>query len=74
MVPWRVDHHPQNNVTKDTFFARVQGGPDATLGPPGFPYVHWLLEEHPLWIDFSKPTILDVDGAIADPNYVIIEG
>ncbi|KAI1878681.1 hypothetical protein JX265_002858 [Neoarthrinium moseri] len=73
IVPWRVDHHPRNNVTKDTFFARLQDSPDTTLGPPGFPYVHWLLQEHPLWINFSRPTILDVDAAIADPNYVVIE-
>jgi hypothetical protein len=73
-LEWRIDRHPQNNVTKDTFFAQVENTPNTLLGPPGFPYVHWTLAEHPLWIDFSKPTILDVQGALDDPNYIVVEG
>ncbi|KAH8204968.1 hypothetical protein TruAng_000851 [Truncatella angustata] len=72
-LEWRIDRHPQNNVTKDTFFAQVENTPNTLLGPPGFPYVHWTLAEHPLWIDFSKPTILDVQGALDDPNYIVVE-
>lgn len=77
MVPWCVDQHPQNNITKDTFFARL--GPNPTLG--NFTYVHWVLDpnppfvnSNPLFLNFSDPTILDVEGALSDPNYVVIEG
>jgi hypothetical protein len=77
VVPWCVDQHPQNNITKDTFFARL--GPNPTLG--NVTYVHWVLDpnppntnSHPLFLNFSDPTILDVEGAINNPNYVVIEG
>ncbi|KAH8671284.1 multicopper oxidase-domain-containing protein [Xylariales sp. PMI_506] len=73
IVPWYVDQHPQNNVTKDTFFATKETAPDTVLGPPGFPYVHWKLGDVPLWLDFSNPTILDIPHALADPNYIVVE-
>ncbi|RYO95793.1 hypothetical protein DL765_011755 [Monosporascus sp. GIB2] len=73
IVPWRVDRHPQNNMTEDTFGARLQDAPDTSLGPPGFPYRHWFLAEQPMWLDFSRPTILHIDEAMQNPNYTIIE-
>ncbi|RYO79292.1 hypothetical protein DL766_009670 [Monosporascus sp. MC13-8B] len=73
IVPWCVDQHPQNNVTEDTFEADLQGAPDTSLGPPGFPYAHWFLAEQPMWLNFSRPTILHIDEAMQNPNYTIIE-
>ncbi|KAK9769826.1 hypothetical protein SCAR479_13479 [Seiridium cardinale] len=70
MVPWRVDHHPQNNVTKDTYYAH-RANVSETLGLVN--YTHWVFTPHPLWIDFSKPTILDVEHALDDINYVVVE-
>ncbi|KAK8111318.1 uncharacterized protein PG998_007775 [Apiospora kogelbergensis] len=72
IVPWCVDQHPQNNVTADTFEA---GKPNTTaLSPPGpTPYVHWVLGDLPMWLDFDKPTILNIDESIANPYYKIVE-
>jgi hypothetical protein len=66
--------HPQNNVTEDTFHVKLQGIKDEALGPPGFPYAHWYLGDTPLWLNFSKPTILNVESSLADPNYVVVSG
>ncbi|KAK7753773.1 hypothetical protein SLS62_004138 [Diatrype stigma] len=77
IVPWCVDQHPQNNVTEDTYEAAVQTAvptnPDEQLGPPGHPYKHWFLGDRPMWLNFSMPTILNVDASIANPNYTVIE-
>ncbi|KAK6834539.1 hypothetical protein PG987_009233 [Apiospora arundinis] len=72
IVPWCVDQHPQNNVTRATFEA---GKPDTTaLSPPGTPeYVHWVLGGPPLWVDFDKPTILNIDESIANPYYRVVQ-
>jgi hypothetical protein len=74
IVPWCVDLHPQNNVTKDTYEVEIQANPDASLGPPGIPYRHWMLGERPLWLNFSMPTILNVDASLGNPNYTVVEG
>ncbi|KAI0134118.1 multicopper oxidase-domain-containing protein [Xylariales sp. AK1849] len=73
ILPWKIDTQPHNDVVKDTFFARIQNHTDLTLGPPGDPYIHWLLQDNPMWLDFGSPTILDIDHALSDPNYVVIE-
>ncbi|KAI1825126.1 multicopper oxidase [Xylaria intraflava] len=64
--------HPQNNVTRDTFHVQLQNESDDALGPPGFPYAHWFLGDQPLWLDFGKPTILNVESSIANPNYTVV--
>jgi hypothetical protein len=73
IVPWYVDKHPQNNVTRDTFFARIEStaeNPDNS----SVSYAHWLLQEKPLWLNWTDPTILNVQAAIDDPYYVVIDG
>ncbi|KAI1328021.1 multicopper oxidase [Xylariaceae sp. FL0255] len=72
IVPWIVDRHPQNNVTDDTFHAGLQSTPDVELGPPGFPYRHWFVGSQPLWIDFAKPTILNIEASLNNPNYTVV--
>ncbi|KAI3327666.1 multicopper oxidase [Xylariaceae sp. AK1471] len=72
IVPWVVDMHPQNNVSEDTFGIKLQGTKDQALGPPGFPYAHWFIGDQPLWLDFSKPTILNVESSLKNPNYTVV--
>ncbi|KAI1438510.1 multicopper oxidase [Xylaria sp. CBS 124048] len=69
VVPWM---HPQNNVTKDTFHVGLQNETDLALGPPGFPYAHWFMGDQPLWLNFSKPTILNVESSLTNPNYTVV--
>ena len=74
IVPWCVDQHPQNNVTEDTYEAGIQDFNDTSLGPPGHPYRHWFLGDRPMWLNFSRPTILYIDESINNPNYTVTEG
>ncbi|KAK7966615.1 uncharacterized protein PG986_000892 [Apiospora aurea] len=39
----------------------------------GAPYVHWKLGKDPIWLDFDKPTILNVNESINNPLYRIVE-
>ncbi|KAK8066469.1 hypothetical protein PG997_013216 [Apiospora hydei] len=52
-----------------------QGSPQEgpIFGPPGAPYVHWKLGKDPLWLDFDKPTILNVNESINNPLYRVVE-
>lgn len=74
IVPWCVDQHPRNNVTEDTYEAGLQTIDDTSLGPPGHPYKHWFLGERPMWLNFSRPTILYIDESLNNPNYTVTEG
>ncbi|KAK0714212.1 multicopper oxidase-domain-containing protein [Apiosordaria backusii] len=84
VVPWSVTREPLNALSLSTFYNARQTTPDQTLGQAGN-YSHWLLRldpnvEHqtgrsmhsPFWLDFSNPTILNLTGATANPNYNII--
>ncbi|KAK8046687.1 hypothetical protein PG996_014751 [Apiospora saccharicola] len=73
IVPWNVDQHPQNNVTRDTFEAGKPADETIDIGPPGSPYVHWVLGDEPMWLNFDEPTILDINESIHNPNYRIVE-
>ncbi|ORY60974.1 Cupredoxin [Pseudomassariella vexata] len=73
IVPWLVDFHPQNNVTNDTFRVFHQNETDLELGPNGAPYKHWVLGPQPMWLDFSNPTILNIEESIGNPNYTVIQ-
>lgn len=70
VVPWSVDQHPQNNVTNNTFEAGHE--PIGKLGIGN--YSHWELGSAPLWLDFSNPTILNLDNTTWNPSYAIIDG
>ncbi|KAI1269783.1 multicopper oxidase [Xylariaceae sp. FL1019] len=72
IVPWVVDMHPQNNVTEDTFHVELEDEVDTALGPPGFPYRHWYLGSQPMWLDFGKPTILNIESSLTNPNYTVV--
>lgn len=73
VVPWTIDHHPQNEITQGRFAAAHQNvnSSEATGG-----YEHWMLTPDFLWIDFDNPTILNVDNDKYEwnPNFHIVEG
>ncbi|KAI1080742.1 Cupredoxin [Whalleya microplaca] len=72
IVPWCVDQHPQNNVTEDTYHVQLENETNTQLGPPGFSYKHWYVGSQPMWLDFGKPTILNIDESINNPNYTVV--
>lgn len=69
IVPWKVDIHPTSVLN---YTATKQANLTSHLGPPW--YMHWTLGEHPMWLDFSKPTILNPDYALDNVNYVATQG
>ncbi|KUI58907.1 Laccase-2 [Cytospora mali] len=72
IVPWTIDHHPQNEITKGRFAAAHQNikSSQATGG-----YAHWMLTPDFLWLDFESPTILNVENENYEKNsnYHIVE-
>lgn len=70
VLTWMIDRHAVNNVTADTFDVELQGAPDLSVGPPF--YAHWLLRAQPMWLDFERPTILNLAESLANPNYTIV--
>ncbi|KAI9838099.1 MAG: hypothetical protein M1819_006255 [Sarea resinae] len=66
IVPWEVSQHPVNNVVKDTYEAAL----DLTL-EHGFQ--RWDLTDTPLWLDFSEPTILDLQNTTFRADYAVID-
>jgi FtsP/CotA-like multicopper oxidase with cupredoxin domain len=68
-VPWRVDEHPRSILN---YTATKQTNASHSLGPPW--YKHWTLGKQPMWLDFSKPTILDPDTSLRNVNYTATEG
>ncbi|AEO64812.1 multicopper like protein [Thermothielavioides terrestris NRRL 8126] len=67
-VPWRVDEHPRSILN---YTATKQTNASHSLGPPW--YKHWTLGKQPMWLDFSKPTILDPDTSLRNVNYTATE-
>lgn len=69
MVPWTVDVHPKSVLN---YTATKQTNLTSHLGPPW--YKHWTLGEHPMWLDFSRPTILNPDYSLDNVNYAATQG
>lgn len=73
VVPWTIDHHPQNEITQGRFGAAHQNvnSSEETGG-----YHHWMLTPDFLWLDFGNPTILNVEDEKYEwnPNFRIVEG
>lgn len=65
VVPWAVDNHAVNNVLDDTFEANL----DST---PTHNYTRWDLTDTPLWLNFSNPTILNLDNTTFNQEYAVI--
>ncbi|ROW06913.1 hypothetical protein VMCG_04157 [Cytospora schulzeri] len=72
VVPWTIDHHPQNEITQGRFAAAHQNvnSSEETGG-----YHHWMLTPDFLWLDFGNPTILNVENEKYEwnPNFRIVE-
>ena len=65
VVPWAVDNHPVNDVLDDTFEAFIDAIPTHN-------YSRWELTGTPLYLNFSDPTILNLDNTTFDPFYAVI--
>ncbi|KAK4244515.1 multicopper oxidase-domain-containing protein [Corynascus novoguineensis] len=64
-VPWVIDAHPNDIVN---YTATKQTNLSHSIGPPR--YMHWTLGGEPLWLDFSRPTILNPDYSLSNVHYV----
>lgn len=73
VVPWVIDRHPANEIT-DSRFAAVKQSVNSSIETGG--YSHWELTPDFLWLDFSNPSILNIDNKTYDqePNFHIVEG
>ena len=51
-----------------------------TIDKPDFPnypaqgdrFLWWAIGDNPLWLNFSNPTILNLQNTTWDPNYVVV--
>lgn len=66
IVPWTVGQ-PQNNVTNNTY----EVGLDTTQDFHG--YLRWDILNQPMWLDFSNPTILNLDNTTWNPEYCVVD-
>ena len=61
VVPWTVGR-PSNEQEPSTFQVGVDDAPyDGPHPPPPGNFTHWVLGKQPLWLNFSHPTILEVN-------------
>lgn len=72
-VPWQVGV-PANQQESSTFEAGLDSPPAPGPFPPPGPFSHWSLASQPLWINFSNPTIRNVNQAKTDwaPQMVVV--
>lgn len=66
IVPWTVGQ-PQNNVTNNTY----EIGLDLTQKFHG--YIRWDILNQPMWLDYSNPTILNLDNTTWNPEYCVVD-
>lgn len=67
IVEWNVDTMPENtNVDDYTFEAGF--GKNKSHG-----FIRWELTNTPLWLDFSNPTILNLENRTFNPEYAVVE-
>lgn len=74
IVPWTVGK-PANEQEPSTFQAGVDEAPYEGHQPPhAGDFSHWVLGKQPLWLDFSDPTILQVNKRKTSwpPAYVVV--
>ena len=74
VVPWKVGR-PSNEQETSTFQVGLDTAPyDGPNPPPAGEFSHWVLGKQPLWLNFSNPTILDVNKQKQNwpPAYVVV--
>ncbi|KAK4220958.1 putative laccase precursor [Podospora fimiseda] len=84
ILPWNVSTKSINPLPLSTFYNAHQNFSDHNLGHAG-EYAHWLLRldpeieketgrkmHAPFWIDFGKPTLLNLTEAERDRNYNVV--
>lgn len=66
IIPWMVDPHPQNDVHNNTY--------EAGLSEALFHgYLRWDLTDTPMWLDFSNPTILNLENTSWNLEYAVVD-
>lgn len=70
VVPWKVGP-PSNNEAADSYEAGLTIPTEANPAPHGN-FSRWAIGEHPLWLNFSNPTILNLNNTDWDPELVVI--
>jgi FtsP/CotA-like multicopper oxidase with cupredoxin domain len=69
IVPWTVSA-PANDVANYTY----EGGTDTTNKDTWHGAVYrWSLMDNPMWLNFSDPLLLDVEGATKNPDYAVVD-
>ena len=75
IVPWTVGK-PSNQQQPSTFEAGIENPPAPGPLPPPGQFSRWSLGKQPLWLDFSNPTILNVNKLRTaedwPPQYVVV--
>ncbi|KAK3990829.1 putative laccase precursor [Cladorrhinum sp. PSN332] len=84
VVPWNVSRSSINPLPLSTFYNAHQNFTDHNLGHAG-EYAHWLLRldpkvekesgkkmHAPFWVDFGRPTLLNLSEAERDRNYNVL--
>ncbi|KAF2186467.1 multicopper oxidase [Zopfia rhizophila CBS 207.26] len=66
ILPWTVSE-PQNNITRDTYRAGLH------LGERFHGFLRWDITSTPMWLNFSDPTILNLDNTTWNPEYAVID-
>ncbi|OMP86506.1 Laccase-2 [Diplodia seriata] len=66
ILPWMVDPHPQNDVHNNTY----EAGITEVQYHNAF---RWDLTDTPMWLDFSNPTILNLENTTWNPEYAVID-
>ncbi|CAI6334433.1 unnamed protein product [Periconia digitata] len=61
-VKWNVTQ-PQNNLVTNTYFAG--------LGEVAHGFLRWEVADKPLWLNFSEPTLKNLDNTTWNPEYDI---
>lgn len=72
VVPWTINRISANNFT-DTFELGFEKNVDPSKFS-GHPYAHWVLNKSPLWVNFSDPTLLQLDQSSWSPDLVLSQG
>ncbi|KAB2570897.1 Laccase-2 [Lasiodiplodia theobromae] len=66
VLPWTIDPHPQNDVHNNTY----EAGISEVRFHNAF---RWDLTDTPMWLDFSNPTILNLENTTWNPEYAVID-
>ncbi|KAF2111018.1 multicopper oxidase-domain-containing protein [Lophiotrema nucula] len=68
-VKWNITSPPQNDVDDYVF----EAGQDQNATGKHFGVRHWSITNTPMWLNFSDPTLLNLDNAKSNPEYAVVD-